>query len=154
MATVHYDALNDSTNNESPHHTGSPNPPPHNSPPIQQHPGPPVLPPRRSTRSHSQPAWMNDYFTASVTNSGSVNSPHCTFSYASNVTNTNIKPTFQKYLDTLTNTCDPTTFSEVVKHEKWCNAMNMELQALEDNETWIITDLPPGKKAIGSKMVV
>ena len=29
--------------------------------------------------------------------------------------------------------------------------MNEELCALEDNLTWIITDLPPGKKAIGNK---
>lgn len=29
--------------------------------------------------------------------------------------------------------------------------MDKEIQALEDNKTWIITDLPPGKRATGSK---
>ena len=31
--------------------------------------------------------------------------------------------------------------------------MRKEIQALEDNETWTVEDLPPGKKAIGSKWV-
>lgn len=29
--------------------------------------------------------------------------------------------------------------------------MNEELSALEEDHTWVITDLPHGKKAIGSK---
>ena len=31
--------------------------------------------------------------------------------------------------------------------------MRKEIQALEDNGTWIVENLPPGKKAIGSKWV-
>ena len=31
--------------------------------------------------------------------------------------------------------------------------MRKEIQALEDNETWTVEDLPPGKKAIRSKWV-
>lgn len=31
--------------------------------------------------------------------------------------------------------------------------MNRELQALEQNKTWIICDLPPGKRPIGCKWV-
>ena len=31
--------------------------------------------------------------------------------------------------------------------------MNLELRALEDNHTWIITPLPPGKKVIGCKWI-
>jgi len=44
---------------------------------------------------------------------------------------------------------DPVTFAEVVKEQKWCDAMNLELQALKDNDTWTITELPPGRRAIG-----
>jgi len=29
--------------------------------------------------------------------------------------------------------------------------MNVELQALERNDTWMLTKLPPGKRAIGCK---
>jgi len=31
--------------------------------------------------------------------------------------------------------------------------MNLELQALENNHTWVLTPLPPGKKAIGCKWI-
>ena len=31
--------------------------------------------------------------------------------------------------------------------------MRKEIQALEENGTWTLVDLPPGKKAIGSKWV-
>jgi len=31
--------------------------------------------------------------------------------------------------------------------------MTKEIQALEDNQTWEFSDLPPGKKALGCKWV-
>jgi len=49
----------------------------------------------------------------------------------------------------VTSTLDPVTFHEAVHDPNWCDAMNHELQALEDNGTWLVTDLPPGRKAIG-----
>ena len=40
-----------------------------------------------------------------------------------------------------------------VKDIKWCKVMYAELRALEDNGTWQITTLPPGKRAIGCKWI-
>ncbi|KAK3005699.1 hypothetical protein RJ639_017625 [Escallonia herrerae] len=48
---------------------------------------------------------------------------------------------------------EPTSFSEAVKDERWREAMQREIQALKNNETWEIEDLPPGKKALGCKWV-
>ncbi|CAM8895801.1 unnamed protein product [Rhodiola kirilowii] len=31
--------------------------------------------------------------------------------------------------------------------------MNNEIKALQDNNTWTITDLPPGKNTVGSKCI-
>lgn len=45
----------------------------------------------------------------------------------------------------------PKNFKEVVKDSGWRNAMHNEIQALENNETWVLEKLPPGKKAFGSK---
>lgn len=70
---------------------------------------------------------------------------------ANHVTTTPLKDNFQAFLSNLTTTEDPTSFNEAVSDPKWCQAMNLGLQALEDNNTWVITDLPLGKKAIGSK---
>lgn len=48
---------------------------------------------------------------------------------------------------------DPTTYEEAVKQEKWRQAMNQELQAIEKNDTWELTTLPSGGKSIGVKWV-
>lgn len=47
----------------------------------------------------------------------------------------------------------PTWFSEAVQHVSWHEAMKSELEALERNKAWILSDLPIGKKAIGCKWV-
>ena len=45
------------------------------------------------------------------------------------------------------------SFKEAIKDLQWCKAMNLELRALENNGTWELTLLPPGKKAIGSHWI-
>lgn len=37
---------------------------------------------------------------------------------------------------------EPSHYKEAVRDEKWVKAMNEELDALEENHTWEITDLP------------
>lgn len=37
--------------------------------------------------------------------------------------------------------------------EKWIQAMQQEIQSLKENQTWVMTKLPPGKKAIPNKWV-
>lgn len=46
---------------------------------------------------------------------------------------------------------DPITFVDAVKVSHWVKAMNEELRALEENLTWVVTELPQRKKAIGNK---
>ncbi|KAL0295903.1 UNVERIFIED_CONTAM: Retrovirus-related Pol polyprotein from transposon RE1 [Sesamum angustifolium] len=48
---------------------------------------------------------------------------------------------------------EPRSFAEASKSRQWKEAMNSELAALEHNNTWIVTPLPEGKKAIGCKWV-
>jgi len=51
-----------------------------------------------------------------------------------------------------TNT-DPLSFNEAVTEEKWIEAMDEEIHAIEKNDTWKLTYLPENKKAIGVKWV-
>ena len=37
--------------------------------------------------------------------------------------------------------------------DKWLKAMHAELQSLEDNNTWVLCELPPGGRVIGTKCV-
>ncbi|XP_073152174.1 uncharacterized protein [Henckelia pumila] len=53
----------------------------------------------------------------------------------------------------LTASIEPSSFSEAMKDEKWRHAMNQEIRALEDNSTWDVVSLPPGKRAIHCKWV-
>ncbi|GJT82790.1 putative RNA-directed DNA polymerase [Tanacetum coccineum] len=46
-----------------------------------------------------------------------------------------------------------TPFQQAVKDVKWIEAMKQEIQALEENKTWTLEELPKGKRAIDSKWV-
>lgn len=48
---------------------------------------------------------------------------------------------------------DPFLFEEAVKSKKWMEAMLAEIEAIEKNQTWELTDLPKGVKPIGVKWV-
>ena len=48
---------------------------------------------------------------------------------------------------------EPTTYYEAVKDNEWKKAMEAELDAIEKNKTWVLSDLPKGHKAIGLKWV-
>lgn len=48
---------------------------------------------------------------------------------------------------------EPQSFEEAMKYEGWKKAMKEELDALEKNGTWEITELPKGKRAIDCKWV-
>ena len=57
------------------------------------------------------------------------------------------------FLAAITVRVEPTSFVEVVREPRWREAMKSEFQALENNNTWTIVSLPPGKRAIGCKWV-
>ncbi|PNY07935.1 copia-type polyprotein [Trifolium pratense] len=44
---------------------------------------------------------------------------------------------------------DPITYNEAAKHGVWKQAMDTEIGAIESNDTWELTNLPPGAKKIG-----
>ena len=48
---------------------------------------------------------------------------------------------------------EPRSFKEAMQHAGWRKAMGKEIRALEDNGTWIMTELPRGKRALGCKWV-
>ncbi|CAJ2649847.1 unnamed protein product [Trifolium pratense] len=48
---------------------------------------------------------------------------------------------------------DPYTYDEASQKQVWRDAMDAEIQAIEDNNTWELTNLPEGSKAIGVKWV-
>ncbi|GJS10156.1 putative RNA-directed DNA polymerase [Tanacetum coccineum] len=48
---------------------------------------------------------------------------------------------------------EPSSYEEAMNDINWVNAMNEEMNALYENKTWDITDLPLNRKPIGCKWV-
>ncbi|RVW57880.1 putative mitochondrial protein [Vitis vinifera] len=48
---------------------------------------------------------------------------------------------------------DPINYEEVVMSSKWRLAMDSEINSIEKNQTWKLTDLPTGAKTIGVKWI-
>ena len=46
---------------------------------------------------------------------------------------------------------EPSSFSQAIKVKEWQDAMDTELQALKENQTWYVVSLPDGKRPVGCK---
>lgn len=57
------------------------------------------------------------------------------------------------YVTAIIMTTEPKSFREAMKDKRWRDSVGKEIVALEDNETWELVELPPGKRAIGSQWV-
>lgn len=110
---------------------------------------------RKSSGVSQHAVWMKDYAKVCYPNSpqkanSSLQLPTKP-QIISNITCAEASTSYANLSHTLTNTTEPSTFYEAVKHPKWVKAMNSELHALELYETWDITDLLIRKKVIDSK---
>ncbi|KAL0291229.1 UNVERIFIED_CONTAM: Retrovirus-related Pol polyprotein from transposon RE2, partial [Sesamum angustifolium] len=95
---------------------------------------------RRSTRQISKPGWLVDYECNCTSHS-----PSCTPALYCLA--------HMRFAALLSSIQEPRTFSQACKNPHWVEAMEKELYALENNETWELTTLPRDKKSIGSKWV-
>ncbi|GJX42892.1 retrotransposon protein, putative, ty1-copia subclass [Tanacetum coccineum] len=46
---------------------------------------------------------------------------------------------------------EPVNYKAALYGDKWLNAMNVEMQSMKDNEVWVLVELPPNGKTVGSK---
>lgn len=96
---------------------------------------------RKSTRQSKPPAWLDNYVNPLDKSSANIVA----------VTTQPIPHHFHCFLASIAKVADPASFKEAVKHQHWVSAINTELEALESNNTWQVTSLPPNKQAIGCK---
>ncbi|RVX13979.1 Retrovirus-related Pol polyprotein from transposon TNT 1-94 [Vitis vinifera] len=64
-----------------------------------------------------------------------------------------LSPTFRAFTSSITEIQVPQNIQEAFKYPKWKAAIDEEVQALEKNGMWEITDLPRGKKPVGCKWI-
>ena len=62
-----------------------------------------------------------------------------------------LSPSYHAFVSVLDSIQIPTTIQEALKHPEWSKAVRAEINALEKNKTWRITELPHGKRPVGCK---
>jgi len=129
---------------------------------ISSPPTPTITPhdfvPRRSSRFKQKPGYLQQYHcqlaSHSSPNSDSVKSDSgIQYSLSSSLCYDKLSPSYQAFCLSISSTYEPQFFHQANKLQHWRDAMNAEIAALEDNHTWVITDLPSNKVPIGCKWV-
>ncbi|KAI5430559.1 hypothetical protein KIW84_034951 [Lathyrus oleraceus] len=101
---------------------------------------PPV---RHSTRASNPPSYLADYHCFST--AANPSSSKVTYPLSAVLSYSNCSPDFHHFCCSISSNPEPSSFLQANKFECWKHAMNVELQALDDNHTWTLVDLPPGK---------
>ena len=100
-----------------------------------------------STRRISKPpSHLQDYHCY-ATNSSTEHPISNVVSYAA------LSDPYMIFINAVNTIPEPSTYTQARKFKEWCDAMGIEITALEDNDTWLICSLPAGKQAVGCKWV-
>lgn len=65
------------------------------------------------------------------------------------VSDSSFSPAHCVFLAAITSGFEPKSYKEAIKHDIWKNSMKDEIVAMEENETFEVASLPPGKVPIG-----
>ncbi|XP_061371753.1 uncharacterized protein LOC133314306 [Gastrolobium bilobum] len=111
----------------------------------------------RQHRNRKQPSYLQDYACqvaethtpSSLPTQTNVTSgtryPMCNY-----LSLTNFSKQHQDFVVAIDTGHEPRTFQDAMRDSRWVEAMGAEITALEDNHTWCLTDLPPGKRVLPS----
>ena len=102
----------------------------------------PPAPRRNPMRVRQPPTRLQDFVTYKPT--------HPISNY---VSYKRVTPTHAAFLSTISSYSEPQNFHEANSQEVWKEAMQEELKALDQHNTWSITKLPKGKKVVGCKWI-
>ncbi|KAF3963172.1 hypothetical protein CMV_012409 [Castanea mollissima] len=95
---------------------------------------------RRSTRPHHPPAYLTDYSCKAVVSKPSLGSP---YDISDHLNYENLGSNFHSFVMSVTATpVEPVHFYQAVQSAVWRAAMDKEIAALEQNNTWTLTPLP------------
>lgn len=111
-------------------------------------PTPDVVTVRRSNRPVKPPLCHTNYVLPKNRVAG-----QCLYPIADVVDYCSITPSYRSSVTKFSQERKPTSYHEAVHDPRWIDAMKHEIQALEDNHTWVITQLSKDKRAIGCKWV-
>ncbi|OIT35615.1 hypothetical protein A4A49_61937, partial [Nicotiana attenuata] len=99
---------------------------------------------RRSSRPSKPPIWLTDYVVQPMKST-------CPYPVSQHVSYNQLSSDYRAFLAAYLAIAEPRTFKEASADPKWFEAMQAEISALQDNNTWSLVDLPQGKVPIGCK---
>lgn len=89
---------------------------------------------------------MQDFVSLNISND--VQYPLCNYmSYA------HLSPSYKCYIAATSTIQEPVSYAEAINDKRWVEAMQTEIHGLGANNTWVVTDLPLGKKPIGCRWI-
>lgn len=97
-----------------------------------------------STRNKKPPSYLQDYICNSLQSNSLY--PISTFS-----TFSKLSPSHTAFINHITSIPIPTTIAEARKSKEWDASVDKEFDAMEDNNTWSVSTLPSGKRAVGCR---
>uniref|UniRef100_A0A2N9G1L7 Conserved oligomeric Golgi complex subunit 6 n=1 Tax=Fagus sylvatica TaxID=28930 RepID=A0A2N9G1L7_FAGSY len=119
------------------------------------------VPLRHSTRISKALSYLQDYHCKlaisdpPTLSSSTIDSIGLGMPYAltSTLSYNHLSPSHKHFSLVITTLSEPSSFAQANQLPEWREAMQAELQAFKANNTWVLTDLPVGKQAIGCKWV-
>lgn len=96
---------------------------------------------RKSSRKTSQPIKLCDYVLDNKVK----------YSIDKTVNYSNLNKENFVFSTNLNKIVEPKTFNEAAKNRKWIDAMNLEIEELNRNNTYEVVELPARRREIGSK---
>jgi hypothetical protein len=109
------------------------------------------LPNIRPVRTKHVPSYLSDFVCNQASSSPDHSSKGILYPISEYHSLSQLSQTHHAYTLSVTHTLEPQSYTEAYKLECWQKAMNDELEALTKTGTWIMVDLPPQAKLIGSK---
>jgi hypothetical protein len=104
----------------------------------------------RPDRVRHKPSYLSDYVCTSSDSSSRSTSSGTPYPLSSFHSLSQLSNSHSVFTLSLTQHIEPKSYIEACKSEHWDKAMNSELDALTKTGTWVILDLPPNVKPIGS----
>jgi len=95
---------------------------------------------RRSARHRKSPSYLKDYhcqLSSHIDSKRPTPSSNVTHSLSTYLDYGNLTTKHLNYVLAISSNEEPQNYNEAIRKPKWCEAMKREIQALEENDTWI-----------------
>jgi hypothetical protein len=114
----------------------------------------PIL--RRSDRVKQKPSYSQDYHCKQVSScspqsASSVDNLGKPYPLSSFISYDNMSSKHKHFCLSISFQPEPKFYHQAVKDPLWCKAMKAKIKALEENNTWVVTNLPSDKHPTSCK---